>query len=368
MSETHVDFWYHLGLPEEHINRCRGARLAGAALAGSWDANGWYSDNWSRQSMQWVEDDAGCVAFRATVPLQDAEYDRWFHWGVALYFKDSQGNQQECWGITTEVRDANSTEQHRGFQLRSLGREVHYELTLHRHLGANRWRRANGQVDGIRFAVWAPNAQDVDVVFGKIYDKDDPSQTPAYGSLPFDKIAGGYIAEDGNGIRSDWPVLSMQPSKGGVWTSDPNDPALPRGGSFLDHVPYMYRVRRAGGDVRMRTDIYSRCQIGYGKVDPAKEHWHGQISELDGTKSCSVTVDPQQVTTYFMECPPYHSTYDRVWPEREFQPEADFWSDEYPNGDHVVRDVEDLIIYELHPGALGYGSLIRERWKMSLLF
>lgn len=373
MSMTQVTFSYHLGLTKSQIERCRNAKLTGAALAGSWNADGAPTEDWSRHSMDWIQDDAGCVAFQTKVSLDGSFKDHWFRWGVTLYFADKFGLEKEVWGVPTEVRDASSSCQHRLFQLDHFGSHAKYQLVSHRYLGANRWRRNDGELDGIRFSVWAPNAQQVDVVFGRVYNADDASLAPANMAIPFNKIAGGYISDDGIGIRPDWPVIGMTKSEDGIWSTDPNDPALPREGKFLNHVPYMYRIKRSGGDVRMRTDIYSRCQIGYGSINPATTsdlgsletagassveplaNWNGLISTLDGTKSCSVTVDPHFVTTYFKEEPPYHPSFSRVWPEREFQREAEFWANEFPDGNQLVRNVRDLISYELHPGALGFG-------------
>ena len=42
-----------------------------------------------------------------------------------------------------------------------------YYFTYGRHLGANKHFAAGSATPGLRFAVWAPNAQSVEVVFGK---------------------------------------------------------------------------------------------------------------------------------------------------------------------------------------------------------
>lgn len=356
MSTTDVTFWYHLGVPAKYVTARGDYRLVGAALAGAWDTSGRPGDDWSRKSMQWVEDDSGCVAFRATVPIDDAFRDHWFRWGVALYFANEGGGEAEIWGIPTEVQDPNSRDRHRLYRFNSFGADTNYRLTLHRFLGANRCQRNSGLMNGTRFVVWAPHAQSVEVVFGRIYDRNDPAQSTRDDSLPIADIYGGYIDDDGKGARPGSDPIAMAHLGGDIWASNPNDSKLPHGGKFLDHVPYMYRIQRDDGSVRMRTDIYSRCQIGYGATDPASGGWSGAIADLDGTKSCSVVVDPHAVTKYFREEPPYHPAYSRVWPEREFISDEEFWRDEFPGGDRIVRNVADLIIYELHPGALGYGS------------
>ena len=65
---------------------------------------------------------------------------------------------------------------------------------------------------------------------------------------------------------------------------------------------------------------------------------------LDGSKSCSVVVDPEQVTALF---------HEGVWPETQWLSEAEFWQDEFDPDRPVPTRLEDLVIYELHVDGLG---------------
>ncbi|MGO8655631.1 glycosidase, partial [Rhizobium ruizarguesonis] len=104
-------------------------------------------------------------------------------------------------------------------------------------------------------------------------------------------------------------------------------------------TPYMYHVTRDDGSLAYRTDIWSLMQIGAGDFDPDGAAYHGSPAALDGPQSCSVVCDPKRV----------------VLPSgQELAAEA-FWADEFV-GDRKRPDRrEDLVIYELHVGALGFG-------------
>jgi 1,4-alpha-glucan branching enzyme len=223
-------------------------------------------------------------------------------------------------------------------------------------LGANKFRHPDGSLRA-RFAVWAPNAQSVEVVIGKIWDRNDPQQAAATSSLPSADIAGGYIADDGTGRDPAYAPFTLSRSGDGTWQSDIDDPRL-RDFRQLDHKPYMYRVVRDDGSIAYRTDLYSRCQIGYGAIKPRGQPYEGLLADLDGTGSCSVIVDPEMVTRDFREDlsePPGAPGAVVVWPERYFVTDTEFWADEFGRSLPPSK-IEDLIIYELHTGALGFGS------------
>ncbi|HEX5619044.1 MAG TPA: alpha-amylase family glycosyl hydrolase [Solirubrobacteraceae bacterium] len=151
---------------------------------------------------------------------------------------------------------------------------------------------ARSNGDGIAFTAWAPNAQAVEVVFGG---------------------DSGYIADDGFGGGE---TLPMERIGDGLWRAE-----APDFDAFAGRR-YMYRVNREGGLPAMRTDMYSLHQIGSGAFNPRGKHYDGAPEDLDGTPSCSVVVAPGE--------PP-------------------------PRANGVPRRVEDLVIYELHLGALGFG-------------
>ena len=138
---------------------------------------------------------------------------------------------------------------------------------------------AGSAAASLRFAVWAPNAQSVKVVFGK--------------------PASGYIANDGAGIDAARPLVDLSRSTDGVWRGGPQ-------GSFetFKSLPYMYRIVNAQGQTVYRSDIFSRSQIGKGAINPAKAAWPGTVDTLDGTVSCSVVIDPDVVRRGFESTSP----------------------------------------------------------------
>ena len=145
---------------------------------------------------------------------------------------------------------------------------------------------------GIAFTAWAPNAQAMEVVFGG---------------------DSGYIADDGHGGGE---TLPMERIGDGLWRAEAAD------FDALVGRRYMYRVTSEGGLPAMRTDMYSLHQIGSGAFNPRGKPYDGAPEDLDGTPSCSVVVAPGEPV---------------------------------PRADGVPRRVEDLVIYELHLGALGFG-------------
>jgi 1,4-alpha-glucan branching enzyme len=257
--------------------------------------------------------DDNCPVFRGAATLDLTDAAKPFRWGVIL--DGPQGSN--FWGIPTEVQDTASGERHREFHLQpgAASQVERYYFTHCRRLGANRIQ------GNLHFAVWAPNAQAVDVVFGT---KD-----------------GGYIADDGTGIDPAQPVFSLAPTSGGVWEAGT--------GLFFDDfmsLPYMYRIRNAQGNVVYKTDIFSRSQIGKGSTDPSKGAWDGWADSLDGAVSCSVVIDPDVVRPTFAS-----------WPRGVLPPlvpSDGFWSTESTPGLPVPSRVEDLVIYELHVNSLGF--------------
>lgn len=347
MATASVRFTYATGLVGDVLPGVR------ARLHGSWDGAGRHSGQWSVIDMARDAPGDDSVSFRADVDLDVAGRGAWFRWGVSFVHPDGS----EVWAIPTEVKDRDSRERVRVFQFSGEPQGETYYLAHCTRLGANRVRRAGGEPDRIRFAVWAPSARAVELVFGTIWDRKDLARAPASGSLPFGDIAGGYVADDGTGSRQDLGPFAMRQVGEGVWETDPDEPGL-RDFATLDHAPYMYRIRRNDDSVAYRTDLYSRCQIGYGAFNPEGARYTGLLCDLDGTVSCSAVVDPERVTRYFLEEPPYLTRppgIARVWPEREFATQEEFWRDEFA-GRRPPSRVEDLVIYELHTGALGFGS------------
>lgn len=348
MAQIPIRFVYMTGLKRSIFRNVR--------LLGSWDATGLYSGAWSSTSMIEITGEDGCPAFEATVPLDSSQVGWWFQWGVML--DGPPGNN--VWGIVTEVNDINSSQRERALKLRPAAadgsvQEERYYFTHCRRLGAQKFG-----ADQIRFAAWAPNAQSVRLVLGTTWDRSAPKK-PLEGldgvqSLAVDQIMGGYISDGGDGVWGGRGPFPMKRLPDGVWVTDPIDDY-----KKLDHMSYMFEVTNDAKQVKYRTDIHSRCQIGPGQTNPNGNPYDGRMLDLDGLVSCSVVIDPDTVTQYFQE---------PVFPEKNFIPLTDFWETaEYRVDDKVLvaanefdptkpvpKRVEDLIIYELHLGALGFGK------------
>ncbi|MDD1610079.1 MAG: alpha amylase C-terminal domain-containing protein, partial [Methylococcaceae bacterium] len=110
--------------------------------------------------------------------------------------------------------------------------------------------------------------------------------------------------------------------------------------------PYMYRIKNAQGETVYRTDIFSRSQVGKGDNDPNGKAWFGTVEDLDGSVSCSVIIDPDVVRKDFESTP--------SGKQPELIPSEEFWATEFTAGLPIPTRLEDLVIYELHIGSLGF--------------
>lgn len=278
-------------------------------LCGSWDADGRTTAQWSVTPMRSTFDDNGRSAFDAAINFDEAAVGTVFYWGVLL---DGPlgGN---LWGVAAEVDDETSTSRERCFTLAAgdpnAGPQTEtYCLTQCGRLGV----RTEPNTAGIRFSLWAPNAQSVDLVFA------DPVH--------------GYIADDGTGVVQ---ATSMVRAAGGIWHT--------RLDSFADTVgrPYMFRILKDDKKTTAyRTDLWSYKQLGAGNVDPGGQPYTGSPANLEGPQSCSVVCDPSRI----------------VLSSSEAVSVDEFWTDEFVPAHPVPTALEDLIIYELHVGSLGSGS------------
>jgi 1,4-alpha-glucan branching enzyme len=310
-----VQFTYLTGLERSIFSNVR--------LTGSWDETGRYAQNWTTVAMQPKTGEDGCPCFTATVTLDDTQVDREFRWGVI--FDTPSG--RNLWGIVTEEHSTDSTARDRRFILQNsagLPQLETYYLTHVRRLGAQKYYPNGIANPGVQFSVWAPNARNVEVVFGN---------------------SNGYIADDGDGIDSTRPPLTMSRQPDGVWQT--NDASSLADFRAYQRLPYMFRVTKDDGNVFYKTDLYSRCQMGRGQTRPAPgAHYAGSYTELDGLVSCSVVIDPETVTSKLAA---------DISPSPVFISAAEFWQTELNANRPLPRRVEDLVIYELHVGALGYG-------------
>jgi 1,4-alpha-glucan branching enzyme len=309
MANLAVQFRYLTGLKRQIFTN--------AQLSGSWNSQGKFSEAWTQSPMTPGRAEDGCPCFTATVALDDSGVGTAFRWGVSI--DGPQG--ANVWGIPTEVNDMNSADRYREFTLTAdaSSRSQDFYLTYVRRLGARKYFSDGATKPDLRFAVWAPNAKAVEVVFG----------------LP----KTGYIADDGDGIDPNRPAISLSSGADGIWQS----PVVPRF-EANDGGPYMYRITNAQGQTVYRTDLFSRNQSGQGSTDPQGAHFSGDPSTLDGTKGCSLILGLDSVAKDFAN------------PGGLRIPESQFWADEFTAGSPMPSSIADLIIYELHVNALAAGE------------
>lgn len=306
-----VRFVYQTGLPA--------LRFSNARLSGSWDAQGRLATVWTEQPMRPVVCDDGCPGFEAAVTFPPSEVGKRFEWHVVGDGPGGAGIDL----VATEEDDPLSQRTVRAFVLGPAGQEERYHLVLARRLGANAIHLGGGP-GALRFAAWAPNARAVEVVFGD--------------------GRGGYVSDGGAGMDAAQPAVPLAPAGDGLWETDAAEPAL-ADAERSEFTPYLLRVTRDDGSVTYRTDIYSRWQVGRGGFDPQGRIFGGTAAGLDGAVSCGVVVNPDTVRG---DGPPAPGTNGLV-------PSGQFWRDEHDPAQPVPSRVEDLVIYELHVGALGVG-------------
>jgi 1,4-alpha-glucan branching enzyme len=323
MPQINVAFTFHSGLKRHLFSNVR--------LFGSWNAAGIYSSQWTETPMAAALDGTGCDAFSAGIALDATQTGTTFQWGVMA---DLAGSPN-AWVIVTETPDPNSSQTTRSFVLAAAGGAQDYWFATGRRFGAQRYTPRGAAKPGIRFQAWAPNAQNVEVVFAPF--SAGSSATPT-----------GYIADDGTGIDSSAPVLPM--TKGaadGVWETDISSSSnLTDFEKYMNRL-YMFRIQNEQGNPTYKVDIFSRNQVGRGQTNPGGAHYTGSYLALDGIVSCSVVSDPDRVTSDFS---------DTGITKQSLIPSEEFWAGEFTAGKPLPNSIEDLVIYELHVGSLGYGS------------
>jgi len=153
-------------------------------------------------------------------------------------------------------------------------------------------------------------------------------------------LASGYIDDNDKGIDPKMPVITLSKGDDGIWVSTP----VPSFAKKYEGRYYMYRIANALGQTTYKTDIFSRGLVGRGSIDPSAGPWDGTIATLDGTVSCSIITDPDTISSEF----PLPEDRQPV-----LQNAADFWKDEFTEGKPIPTNIDDMVIYELHVGALG---------------
>ncbi|MET0720659.1 MAG: alpha-amylase family glycosyl hydrolase [Tardiphaga sp.] len=304
----------------EWLSGIRQSVFSGLRIRGSWDATGNYSDSWTTSPMQAFVAEDGCRAWFTEIDLDRSDPDAEFHWGV---IGDGPAGP-DSWLIPTEIASGSNTAQYR---ILKPGQSVaRYHFNISRRFGANKIFLPDHPDPAIRFTVSAPRAQAVDLVVGE--------------------AVSGYIGEDGSGVTQSF---AMAPGKNG-WQTDDGDPAFAAFADW-DRKLYMFRIRRDDGSIRYRTDLFSRGQIGSGHKDPEvpkpnEAPWNGTRQDVEGSKSCSIVVDPEHVTAVLNE---------GVFPETQWLTDTEFWASEHDPLRPVPQQLRDLVIYELHVEGLGCG-------------
>ena len=333
MAQITIHFTFHSGVKRHLFQNVR--------LSGSWNAAGQFSATWTETPMAPTQDETGCDAFQASVSLDAAQAGTAFQWGV----RANLSGAPDSWVIATEVPDENSSQQVRSFVLAADQTLQDYWFVTGRRFGAQKYFSARAAAPGLQFAVWAPNAGSVEVVFAPF---DLSSGTPA-----------GYIADDGTGVDPSAAVMPLAPKPGGVWQSDlAATPALADFSRYLNRL-FMYRITNEQGNVTYKVDIFSRNQVGRGATNPGGAHYQGSYLDVDGIVSCSVVSDPDLITSDFD---------DTGLVKQTLIPEEDFWATEYTAGHMPPRDLTDLVIYELHVGSLGFPSTAAGTFADALAF
>jgi 1,4-alpha-glucan branching enzyme len=322
MAQIPVSFTFHSGIKRKLFQNVR--------LSGSWDTNGLFSNQWTQVPMAMAQDGTGCDAFSASVAMDSSQAGTVFQWGV---FADLPG-APNSWVIVTEVMDPNSNQTTRSFVLDATGSPQDYWFAVGRRLGAQKYIPASAANAGLQFTVWAPYAQDVEVVFAPF--------------SPAAAVPTGYIADDGTGIDPAASVIPMTAQgQTGIWQTDINAaPGLADFSTNLNRL-YMYRVTNEQGAKTYKVDIFSRNQVGRGDANPNGGPYAGSYLDLDGTISCSVVSDPDLVTRDFN---------DNGIVKQSLIPADEFWANEFTLEKPLPQTIEELVIYELHVGSLGFPS------------
>jgi 1,4-alpha-glucan branching enzyme len=334
MARIAVTFTFHSGIKRPRLQNVR--------LSGSWDVSGIFSSQWTQSPMLPSQDGTGCDAFSASVSLDASQVGTTFQWGV---FADLPG-APNSWVIVTEVPDPNSSQTTRSLILDAAGGHTDYWLVTGRRFGAQKYTAPGAPKPGISFSVWAPYATGVEVVFAPF---------PPAPSTPT-----GYIGDNGGGIDPAAPVIALtRDDAGGTWEVNPTTAAgLDDFSAYMNQL-YMYRITNEQGEKTYKVDIFSRNQAGRGDINPNGAPYAGSYLDLDGIVSCSVVSDPDLVTNDFN---------DTDVGKKSLIPADDFWANEFTSAKPLPQNIEDLVIYELHIGSLGYPSVASGTFADAMAF
>ncbi len=348
-----IEFIFYTGIKRSVFQK---VWLHGAVLEKPWDEIAVESVVWQKTEMLPLLAEDRCPAFRVVLDFPETQAGKWFHWGVETdspFSLDWKTLNRD--GAVEAIQCCQIPQPHE--QIRQIR-----SLSNHRYLGARNIRRnvvnaaeSDGTDLRAHFVVWAPNAQKVELVFGRLWNMIDDDRKSLEEPTPRNHIAGGYVGDKSEGTA---PMLGPFPMKrlpNGFWETDRDDPAFAKFEDFHQKL-YVYRITKDDGSIAIRTDLYSFKQIGAGDIVPDGGEYTGLVDELSGSVSCSVVVDMDRITNHLQEKRSVDGVLVPSFPELKFETTDEFWKDEFDPERPVPKKLDDYIIYQLHIGALGFGS------------
>ena len=324
MPTIPVNFEYRTGL--------RGAVFLGARLTGSWNGQGMRSDQWSTVA------DAGIHGRRRLPGLSrdrparrqpdrpDVPLGR-----VGRHAPNGRTSGASRPRSATPPRPIATAPS----RCARADQTERYYLTHCRRLGANKlFVPSGGRAGDPLRRVGAERAQVVELVRGEV----EPAATSGTTAAASPRPSRCTAARTASGR----PTSRMRPTLADF--------------AGFDHTPYMFRITRDDGSIAYRTDLYSRCQIGSGDVNPerrGRRTWSGRRA---GPRRRQELLGRHRSGAGGAAVPRGRREGQPVWPETAVvRPTTDFWRDEFDPDRPLPTRLDDLVIYELHVDGLGVG-------------
>ena len=109
----------------------------------------------------------------------------------------------------------------------------------------------------------------------------------------------------------------------------------------------MYRITNEQGAVTYKVDIFSRNQVGRGGTNPSGAHYAGSYHGSGRNRELFGGFRSGSSDRETSTIPGSKAVADSG---------GEFWASEYTAGRLPPQNLENLIIYELHVGSLGFPS------------
>ena len=128
--------------------------------------------------------------------------------------------------------------------------------------------------------------------------------------------------------------------------TSPQRPLLPTSNAYMNRL-YMYRIKNEQGDVTYKVDIFSRNQVGRGQNQSGRRALHRIISGSGWNRELFGGVGSRSG----------HGGFQRHR-NRQADPDSrrEVLGQRIHRRETASQNIEDLVIYELHVGSLGYPS------------